>query len=67
MCSSDLNDVIVTMMVVDTVLFFGGFFTIMLSGRRKGGDQVETDERDKTLSLQATFGGAMMSDRKSVV
>ncbi len=56
------GDVAVIVMVVGgMVLFFVGFFTIMLSGRRKGGDQVETDERDKILSLTATFGGAMMS------
>ena len=56
------GDVAVIVMVVSgMVLFLVGFFTIMHSGRRKGGDQVETDERNKILSLQATFGGAMMS------
>ena len=52
---------VIVMVIGSMALFFVGFLTIMLSGRRKSGDHVKSDERDKTLSLQATFGGAMMS------
>ena len=55
------NDVVVIMVVSSMVLFLVGFCSIMLSGKRKSEDQVESDERDKILSLTATFGGAMMS------
>lgn len=43
------------------VIFFASFLTIVVSARRKSADRVESDERDKMLSLRATFCGAMMS------
>jgi hypothetical protein len=52
---------VIVMVVSGMVIGLVGFFSIMLFSKRKSGDQVETDERDKILSLTATFGGAMMS------
>ena len=56
------GDAAVLIMVVGSmVLFLVSFFTIIVSTRRSSGDRVESDERDKILSLKATFSGAMMS------
>lgn len=47
--------------ILSFILFFAGFFKIVVLGRKRAGDRVEEDERSKVLSLMATFGGAMAS------
>ncbi len=47
--------------ILGFVVFFVGFFKIVVLGRKRGGEKVEEDERSKILSLMATFGGAMAS------
>lgn len=55
------DDAVVVAVIGNMVLFFVIFLTILVSAKRKSGDQAETDERNKILSLTATFGGAMAS------
>jgi hypothetical protein len=55
------NTVVLITVILSFVIFFVGFFKIVVFGRKPAGDRVEEDERCKMLSLKATFGGAMAS------
>jgi uncharacterized membrane protein (DUF485 family) len=56
------GDVVVLVTVIlSFVIFFAGFFLIVVFGRKPAGDKVEGDERGTILSLKATFAGAMAS------
>ena len=56
------GDVVVLITVIlGFAVFFVGFFSIVVFGKKQGGDEVEGDERGKILSLKATFAGAMAS------
>jgi hypothetical protein len=55
------NVAVLVTLVLSFVVFFVGFFRIVVFGKKQGGDKVEGDERGKILSLTATFAGAMAS------
>ena len=55
------NGAVLVTLILSFIVFFTGFFMIVVFGGKPSGDRVEEDERGKVLSLKATFAGAMAS------